>query len=167
VESVTVVRGRLELRVHRVVGAPPGAVVEQTGWATGPGVSPHSALHPLHGWSGADEAPAPQGTAFTPWARVPRLTGEAEGTSVYASLATLTAEPEPVPLAGAVTEVSADAHGVEVRWADDGSTTRVTFAPLAVGHTGGGQLSEPGPESAPVADGLSSCPQAQEGHSPR
>ncbi|MET7599844.1 DUF2264 domain-containing protein [Streptomyces sp. NPDC005481] len=138
VESVTVVRGRLELRVHRVVGAPPGALVEQTGWATGPDGSPHSALHPLHGWSEADEARAPQGTAFTSWARVPRLTGEAEGTAVYASLATLTEEPEPVPLAGAVTGVSADGHGVEVRWADDGSTTRVAFEPLAVGHTGGG-----------------------------
>ncbi|WP_344563054.1 DUF2264 domain-containing protein [Streptomyces axinellae] len=36
VESVTVVRGRWEVRVHRVVGAPEGTRVRLTGWATAP-----------------------------------------------------------------------------------------------------------------------------------
>ncbi|MFJ8666407.1 DUF2264 domain-containing protein [Streptomyces sp. NPDC093600] len=134
VESVTMVRGRHELRVHRVVGAPHGARVTQTGWATGPDESLHSALHPLHGWSGRDEQRAPQGTAFTRWALLPRLTAGTEGTALYAALATLTAEPEPAPLAEAVTEVRARADAVEVRWADDGSRTRIAFEPLTVEH---------------------------------
>lgn len=130
VESVTVARGRHEIRVHRVTGAPPGARVEQTGWATGPEEGLVSALHPLHGWSGEEEVRAPQGTAFTRWALVPRLTGEAEGTEIYASLAALTTSAEPV--ADAVTSVTATPDGIDVQWADDGSTTRVTFSPLAV-----------------------------------
>ncbi|MFG2982150.1 DUF2264 domain-containing protein [Streptomyces sp. NPDC048258] len=140
VDSVTVVRGRHELRAHRVQGAPAGSRVEQTGWATGPDEPVRSALHPLHGWDTQDEARAPAGTAFTPWARVPRLTAEAEGTALYAALATLTAEPGPEPgqPAAAVTEASADAGVdggvIEVRWADDGSRTRIAFGPVAVEH---------------------------------
>jgi hypothetical protein len=133
VQSVTVVRGRLELRVHRVIGAPDGSRVEQTGWATGRGEGVRSALYPLYGWTGQDEVRAPAGTAFVPWARVPRLTAEAAGTRLYAALATLTEASEPA-LAAAVTEVSADADGVAVRWADDGSLTRVTFEPVTVEH---------------------------------
>lgn len=136
VESVTVAKGRHELRVHRVVGAPRGARVTQTGWATGPEEPLLSALHPLHGWSGQDEQRAPQGTAFTRWARMPRLTAEAEGTAVYAALATLCAEPEPAPLADAATVESATEDAVEVRWADDGSVTRIAFEPLRVEHGG-------------------------------
>ncbi|MFE9835482.1 DUF2264 domain-containing protein [Streptomyces sp. NPDC005551] len=151
VESVTVVRGCHELRVHRVVGAPPGAVVEQTGWATGPEEPLRSVLLPLHGWSGRDEVRAPRGTAFTAWARVPRLTAEAAGTAVYACLATLTGEPEPASpgspaspaspasSAGVVGDVVAGADAVEVRWAEDGSMTRVAFEPFGVEHlTDGG-----------------------------
>ncbi|MFJ1747551.1 DUF2264 domain-containing protein [Streptomyces sp. NPDC088116] len=149
VESVTVVRGRYELRVHRVLGAPAGVRVRQTGWATGPEESVRSALHGLHGWSTGDpgntagsgdsgdsgeELRAPQGTAYTRWALVPRLSGEAEGTALFAALATLTAEPGIAPLAEAVSEVSVDGGTVEVTWADDGSRTRIAFAPLAVGH---------------------------------
>lgn len=133
VQSVTVARGRLELRVHRVIGAPYGSLVEQTGWATGRGEAVWSALYPLHGWTGQDEVRAPAGTAFVSWARVPRLTGEAAGTRLYAALATLTEASEPA-LAAAVTEVSADADSVAVRWADDGSLTRVTFEPVTVEH---------------------------------
>jgi len=135
VQSVTVARGRLELRVHRVVGAPHGAGVEQTGWATGRDEAVRSALHPLHSWTGQDEVRAPAGTAFVPWARVPRLTAEAAtGTTLYAALATLTEEPEPEPLAAAVTEVIADADSVAVRWADNGSLTRIAFEPVTVEH---------------------------------
>ncbi|MGW5481600.1 DUF2264 domain-containing protein [Streptomyces sp. NPDC004008] len=133
VESVTVVRGRCELRVHRVVGAPDGARVTQTGWATGPEEPLVSVLHGLHGWDeGPEPVPAPQGTAYTRWARVPRLRGRAGGTSVHLCLAVLTAEPRPAPPADAVAAVVADDDGVEVTWAVDGARSRVEFRPLTV-----------------------------------
>ncbi|MEV7520056.1 DUF2264 domain-containing protein [Streptomyces sp. NPDC091371] len=143
VESVTVARGPYELRVHRVLGAPPGARVHQTGWATGPAEPLRSELHPLYGWAGADEVRAPAGTACTASARLPRLSADAAGTSLYACLARLADDvrtaPVP-PLADAVAEVRAvDADGVEVRWADDGSLTRVRFAPLTVDHVRAGR----------------------------
>lgn len=161
VESVTVVRGGHELRVHRVRGFPAGARLEQTGWATGPGEPLRSELHPLHGWEARDEVRAPAGTAFTPWVRMPRLVAGARGTGLYAALAVLTGEraPEPgesgapadlddptaEPAQGAestgvfeaaevVTRVTADDRSVEVRWARDGSLTRVTFDPVRVEH---------------------------------
>ncbi|MET8950036.1 DUF2264 domain-containing protein [Streptomyces sp. NPDC004393] len=133
VESVTVVRGRYELRVHRVVGAPDGARVTHTGWATGPEEPVVSVLHGLHGWDeGSEPVPAPQGTAYTRWARVPRLRGRAGGTSVHVCLAMLTAEPRPAPPADAVAAVVADGDGVEVTWAGDGARSRVEFRPLTV-----------------------------------
>ncbi len=133
VESVTVVRGRYELRVHRVVGAPDGARVTHTGWATGPDEPVVSALHGLYGWDdGPEPVRAPQGTAYTRWARVPRLGGRAGGTSVHVCLATLTAEPEPAPLVDAVADVVVDGDGVEVTWALDGVRSRVGFRPLDV-----------------------------------
>ncbi|MFI6059791.1 DUF2264 domain-containing protein [Streptomyces sp. NPDC051286] len=134
VESVTVVRGRYELRVHRVLGAPAGARVEQTGWATGPDDSVRSGLHGLHGWETQDEVRAPQGTAYARWAVLPRLGADAEGTVLLVSLASLTAEPEPTALAVAVSGVNVNGDTVEVGWADDGSTTRIGFEPLTVEH---------------------------------
>ncbi len=134
VASVTVARGPYELRVHRVLGAPAGSRVHQTGWATGPAEPLVSALHPLHGWTGGDEVRAPADTAFTSWARMPRLSAEAdgeEGTTLYACLAVLGAAAGTAPLSGAVTEVNAGAGTVEVRWAADRSLTRIAFAPLA------------------------------------
>jgi hypothetical protein len=132
VESVTVARGRFELRVHRVTGAPPGARVEQTGWATGPDEALYSGLHPLHGWLERDEVRAPQGTAYTPWAVMPRLTAPARGTCAYAALAVLSGEPDTALEADAVAAVTVDDGGFDVRWADDGSLTRITFDPVAV-----------------------------------
>ncbi|MER5757904.1 DUF2264 domain-containing protein [Streptomyces sp. NPDC002082] len=142
VESVTFVRGRHELRVHRVYGAPYGARVEQTGWATGPEEPLRSELHPVHGWEARDEARAPAGTAFTRWASVPRLTAEGGGTRLYAALVALTGKTGPEPMTEAVTEavtdvvtaVTADRSSIEVRWAQDGSLTRIAFAPLRVEH---------------------------------
>lgn len=140
VESVTFVRGPHELRVHRVHGAPYGSRVEQTGWATGPEEPLRSELHPVHGWEARDEARAPAGTAFTRWASVPRLTAAAAGTGPYAALVALTgtgtraAEPDPVPITEVLTCVAADQGSIEVRWADDGSLTRIAFAPLRVEH---------------------------------
>ncbi|MCW7945091.1 hypothetical protein AAW14_24525 [Streptomyces hygroscopicus] len=137
VESVTVVRGRFELRVHRVVGAPDGSRVTLTGWATGPDEPLVSQLHGLCGWdAGPEPVRAPQGTAYTRWAQVPRLVGRAGGTSVHVCLATLTGEPDPAPLAAAVAEVVADGDGVEVTWARDGSRLRIGFRPVAVSSLG-------------------------------
>ncbi len=121
VQSATVAVGTHELRVHRVVGAPDGATAEQTGWA-----ARTSTLHPLLGWTDQDDLTT--STAFTPTAHVPRLTGPAHGTAVYAALASLTPTTAR-PTARAV------GTGVEVTWAD-GSRTTVTFDPLAVDHVG-------------------------------
>ncbi|MFB6818081.1 DUF2264 domain-containing protein [Streptomyces sp. NPDC056347] len=137
VESVTVVRGRYELRVHRVLGAPDGARVEQTGWATGRDDNLVSALHGLHGWESPDEVRAPQGTAYTPWAVMPRLSAPADGdggTAVLVALASLTAEADAAPLDPVVSGVVVDSDAVEVRWAQDGATTRIGFAPVTVTH---------------------------------
>ncbi|WP_369176089.1 DUF2264 domain-containing protein [Streptomyces mutabilis] len=136
VESVTVAKGAYELRVHRVTGAPPGARLTHTGWATGPEEPLVSALHGLHGWSPEPETVrAPQGTAFTPWAELPRLTGDAGGGSLHVCLAALTGEPGPGPLGDAVTEVVPGDREVEVVWADGGGRTRVSFEPVRVTHT--------------------------------
>jgi hypothetical protein len=124
VESVTVVSGAYELRVHRVLGAPGGARVELTGWAVGEPLV--SVLYPVQGWTGQDEVRAPQGTAFTPWARIPRLSADAHGTAIYAALAMLTEQPE--PFAATVTGSTEDS--IEVRWADQ--LTRIAFTPLTV-----------------------------------
>ncbi|MEV6739706.1 DUF2264 domain-containing protein [Streptomyces sp. NPDC051104] len=133
VESVTVVHGRYELRVHRVSGAPDGARVTHTGWATGPEEPVVTALHGLHGWDeGPEPVPAPGGTAYARWARVPRLTGRAGGTTVHVCLASLTAEPDPAPLAEAVADVTVDDDGVEVTWAHDGARSRVGFRKFGV-----------------------------------
>ncbi|MFE9680749.1 DUF2264 domain-containing protein [Streptomyces sp. NPDC006285] len=135
VESVTVARGPYELRVHRVVGAPAGARVTHTGWATGPQEPLVSTLVGLHGWDREPETVrAPQGTAYVRWAQLPRLTGTTEGTSLHVCLAALTGGPAPGPLPEAVGHMLADDTGVEVTWADDGSRTRVSFAPLRVTH---------------------------------
>jgi len=134
VESVTVARGRHELRVHRVLGAPDGALVEQTGWAVGRDDTVVSALHGLHGWETRDEVRAPQGTAYTPWAVVPRLSAPAEGTTVLVALASLTAEPGVSPLDTVVSAVEVAGDTVTVRWADDATTTRIRFEPLTVTH---------------------------------
>ncbi|MFI5661276.1 DUF2264 domain-containing protein [Streptomyces sp. NPDC051684] len=128
VESVTVARGAYELRVHRVVGAPHGARVTLTGWAT---EALHSDLVGLHGWDGRDEVRAPQGTAYEPWVRVPRLGSDVAGTAVFAALSVLGAEPPTAPLADAVSDVAILDGELTVRWAD-GTRTTVAFEPLRV-----------------------------------
>ncbi|WP_314172535.1 DUF2264 domain-containing protein [Streptomyces winkii] len=169
VESVTYVRGGLELRVHRVIGAPAGARVRLTGWAAPPGgetdtadprsydrqlplprgefePGPHGpqSLHGLHGWD--EETPAalraPQGTAFTPWALVPALTGPAEGAALFVALAALPSGGGPAavtaeasPLAEAAGLVSADGARTTVRWNADGTLTRIAFTPDGVDVT--------------------------------
>ncbi|GAA2512170.1 DUF2264 domain-containing protein [Streptomyces gobitricini] len=134
VESVTVARGRYELRVHRLVGLQRGARVRLSGWATGPDEPLTSQLLGLHGWEEADaeRLRAPAGTAFTRWAVLPRLTAapsEVGGTVVLVALASLTAAPGAVPLEGTASVERADGELVEVRWADDGALTRIAFTP--------------------------------------
>ncbi|OIJ95535.1 hypothetical protein BIV25_20590 [Streptomyces sp. MUSC 14] len=130
VESVTVARGRHELRVHRVSGAPHGARVTLTGWAT---QALRSELTGVHGWDEADQVRAPEGTAYEPWVRMPRLSAKVQGTAVLVALAALGAEADTgtPPLAAAVAEVTWADGELCVRWAD-GPQTTVTFEPLCV-----------------------------------
>lgn len=130
VESVTVARGRYELRVHRVVGAPHGAGVTLTGWASD---ALSSQLHGLYGWGERDEVRAPQGTAYERWVRVPRLSGEAEGTAVFVALASLSADEPSAPLTDVVPDVRFNEGELRVLWAD-GPQTAVTFEPVRVTH---------------------------------
>ncbi|OEV06707.1 hypothetical protein AN219_33765, partial [Streptomyces nanshensis] len=113
-----------------------------------------------HGWD--DDAPAalraPQGTAFTRWALVPALSGDAEGTALFVALAALpltpagrvpgdetgdetgaetgdetaASEAAPPPLSGSARLLSADAASAVVRWQSDGRVTRLAFAGDAV-----------------------------------
>ncbi|WP_411117850.1 DUF2264 domain-containing protein [Streptomyces sp. 058-1L] len=136
VESVTVARGRYELRVHRVLGAPDGARAELTGWATEPGGPVRSQLYGLHGWEVPEEVRAPQGTAFTRWAVLPRLGVDVAGTVILVALASLTAEPDAGPLEAVVDHVGVrpgpDGDTVEAGWAEDGTRTRIVFGREAV-----------------------------------
>ncbi|MGW5688861.1 DUF2264 domain-containing protein [Nonomuraea sp. NPDC003754] len=107
IESVSVVHGPHEVRVHRVT-APAGTLVRQTGWAlpaagartvtgadepTGAGELT-SALLPLHGFTAATELKAPGGTVFGPDAVVPALDGTVpEPGAVFACVVTLSAAP--------------------------------------------------------------------------
>ncbi|MFJ8825840.1 DUF2264 domain-containing protein [Streptomyces sp. NPDC102467] len=128
VENVTVVRGRHELRIHRVVGAPHGARATLTGWAT---EALRSELVGVHGWDdGGDRVRAPEGTAYEPWVRMPRLSAGVEGTVVLVALASLGGE-SGEPLAEAVSEVTVIGGELTVRWAD-GFETVVGFEPLRV-----------------------------------
>jgi hypothetical protein len=130
VESVTVARGRHELRIHRVIGAPHGARVTLTGWAT---QALRSELTGVHGWDEADQVRAPEGTAYEPWVRMPRLSADVQGTAVLVALAALGADADTgtPPLAAAVAEVTWADGELRVRWAD-GPQTVVTFEPLRV-----------------------------------
>jgi len=121
VESVTVARGRAEVRVHRVLGAPPGARAEETGWAAAPG---ESALRPLAGWTREDDVRAPHGTAFVPWVSLSRLSGEVHGTTVFAAVAVLGAEAGDPSASVAEEEVG-------IGW-PDGFAVRIRFGPLRV-----------------------------------
>ncbi|MFD7922223.1 DUF2264 domain-containing protein [Streptomyces sp. NPDC059740] len=127
VQSVTVARGRWELRVHRVRRGPEDSAVHLTGWAVGPEDGLTSVLHPLTGLVEEQAIRAPQGTAFTRWAVLPHLSGPAAGDRVVAALACLSTEPadpadvvEVLPSQGAV---------LRVRWRADDAVTTVAFAP--------------------------------------
>jgi hypothetical protein len=107
-----------------VVGAPDDALVEQTGWATGPDDDLRSVLRPMAGSVTQDEVRAPADTAFTHWASVPRLVAPASA-SVYAAMLALTATAAPGPKA------QVTANTVEITL-PDGVITRIGFGPLSV-----------------------------------
>ncbi|NUT47872.1 MAG: DUF2264 domain-containing protein [Saccharothrix sp.] len=85
IESVTAVWDDQELRIHRVIGAPPGTRAELTGWAT----DVPSPLMAVRGWTGVGWQAAPQGTAFTGSVSVPTLTADIEGTVTLVAVAVL------------------------------------------------------------------------------
>ncbi|MET8472610.1 DUF2264 domain-containing protein [Streptomyces sp. NPDC006422] len=130
VESVTVARGAYELRVHRVVGAPHGARVTLTGWATD---ALRSELVGLRGWEERDAVRAPEGTAYEPWVRVPRLSAGVEGTAVFAALASLGTDEGGGGVDDAVSDVAFAHDELTVSWAD-GARTVVSFEPVDVRH---------------------------------
>ncbi|MEV7389205.1 DUF2264 domain-containing protein [Streptomyces sp. NPDC091215] len=128
VESVTVARGRHELRIHRVLGAPYGTRLTLTGWAS---QAHRSELAGLLGWAEADEVSAPEGTAYESPVRMPRLSAEVQGTAVFVALAALGGDTDTSPLTGVVTEVTCAGRELRVCWAD-GLQTTVVFEPLRV-----------------------------------
>ncbi|MGW3643279.1 DUF2264 domain-containing protein, partial [Streptomyces sp. NPDC005143] len=73
VTSVTLARGAVEVRIHRVVGAPPGSSVRQSGWATNSHMV--SELRPLHGFDRKVTSVAGGSTAYTERCRMPVVTG--------------------------------------------------------------------------------------------
>lgn len=106
VESLSVLRGAVEIRIHRVT---PGSRVRQTGWAlhrasavtTPLGITltspdaPASHLTALHGYASADAVEAPNGTAFGAPALVPVLDGVTE--DGWAVAAAVLGDAEPLP----------------------------------------------------------------------
>lgn len=150
VDSITVVRGRLEVRIHRLVNVPDNAVVRQTGWAIALDRPPAHEGHPTvdgaepatpaevllgnaevtgqlaaaHGFTGQRMVRAPQGTAFGAWAMVPELHGTLSAgpdPGLFVALASLTGDTEPAPLARLV-QVSVRGPVVRLRWPDGEST---------------------------------------------
>ncbi|MFD9700740.1 DUF2264 domain-containing protein [Lentzea sp. NPDC059081] len=101
VESVTAVWDDQELRIHRVIGAPPGTRAELTGWAT----DLPSELRGISGWTASESRTAPQGTAFTTKASVLTLTADVEGTVTLAAVAVLGGTVAEVDWAARVDEV--------------------------------------------------------------
>jgi hypothetical protein len=98
VTSVVLARGAVEVRIHLVAGTEPGTRVRVTGWAAPDGA--RAEILPALGL-GAD---------------LMGVTGDSADGSLFAALARLTAEADPVPLAGTATVRAAGAGEVTVRW---------------------------------------------------
>lgn len=113
--SVTLARGAVEVRIHRVVGAPPGSAVRQSGWATN---SPMvSELRPLHGFDREVTSVAAGSTAYTDRCHMPVVTGTVdagETDGLFVCLARLAGEATAEPLDADVrTEGGA---GIRIAW---------------------------------------------------
>ncbi|MEV8088341.1 DUF2264 domain-containing protein [Streptomyces nigra] len=98
VTSVVLAEGAAEVRIHEVTGAPPGTEVRVTGWAASGGL--RSELVPVLGLSEEGE---PTGVTSA-------------GSTLFAVLARLTAETDPVPLADLVSVRPSGDGEVDVRW---------------------------------------------------
>jgi hypothetical protein len=145
IESLTAVHGRVEVRAFRLKNVPPQSPVRLSGWAVA-GAEPASFTTEVDGAAvtiraegavgpltsqllgvtalpEAGHAIAPYGTAFGPWTVVPELRGLAAG-GVYIALASLTADPDPEPLAELAAAAVADGV-LTIDWLDDG--TRLTI----------------------------------------
>ncbi|TCC37426.1 DUF2264 domain-containing protein [Kribbella capetownensis] len=132
IESLTVVRGALEVRINRLVRIPPDLPVRFSGWAVAaphPGVVDvrveratgvvatgelRSAVAGLHGWETAGTSSASYGTAYGEWAVVPELLGTTSpDRTVYVAMASLSGVPVEDSVAGTV-----DRGVVTVEWDD-------------------------------------------------
>ncbi|WP_326694198.1 DUF2264 domain-containing protein [Streptomyces sp. NBC_01766] len=153
--SATLAHGRAELRAHLVLGAEPGTPVRQTGWATTPATpvpaapatptpaaptappaSPGTAatgaltaqLHPVHGYTGTPRQLAAGSTLFGPRSDVLALDGRTTApASLFVSLASLTAEPDPAPVDTLADIRVNDPRTIHVTWQD--GTTAVLHLP--------------------------------------
>lgn len=132
IESLTAVRGALEIRINRLVRIPPKLPVRLSGWAA-------AAQHPqdiaaevdgttavvvtgdlrstvtgLYGWDAAGTSSASYGTAYGDWAVVPELLGTTSSNStVYVAMASLSG----VPVENAA-GATVDGGVVTVEWDD-------------------------------------------------
>ncbi|WP_171111117.1 MULTISPECIES: DUF2264 domain-containing protein [Streptomyces] len=112
VTSVVLAHGAAEVRAHLVTGAAPGTPVRVTGWAAGEGV--RSELLPVLGLTDS----------------LTGVTGD-DGATLFAALARLTGEPDPVPLGETVTVRSGGRGELRVRWSA-GSEVRVRLDAFGV-----------------------------------
>jgi hypothetical protein len=133
IESLTAVRGALEVRIHRLVWIPPSLPIRISGWAVA-GSHPgdfevavdgltvdveagglRSGLVGLHGWASAGTSNASYGTAYGEWAVVPELLGTTSPTdTVYVAGAVLSG----VPVENAV-GATVDGAVVTIDWGDE------------------------------------------------
>ncbi|MFE9411788.1 DUF2264 domain-containing protein [Streptomyces sp. NPDC006704] len=126
--SATLAHGRAEVRAHLVVGAMPGTPVRQTGWAVTPGRT--AQLHPVHGYAGEACQLAGGSTLFGAGSDVGALHGTTgAGPSLFVALASLTAEPDPLPV-HALADVEITGLTVRVTWRD-ATVRRLVFDPAA------------------------------------
>lgn len=141
IESLTAVHGRVEVRAFRLRNVPPHLPLRLSGWAVAgdmpedftthaeaAAVTTHvetadghltSQLLGLHGLDEARYASAPHGTAFGRWSIVPEVRGVASD-GVQVALASLTADPDPVPLVE-LASVEVDGSTIAIDWLEDGT----------------------------------------------
>ncbi|RCH68129.1 DUF2264 domain-containing protein [Streptomyces sp. SDr-06] len=122
--SVTLVHGRAELRAHLVIGAAPGTLVRQTGWAATPGRT--AQLHPVHGYPARARQLPGGSTLFGAAPAIQALHGATgTGPSLFVALASLTALPDPDPV-HTLADVEVTGHTVRVTW-QDGTARRLVL----------------------------------------
>ncbi|WP_338895427.1 DUF2264 domain-containing protein [Streptomyces sp. TG1A-60] len=124
VTSLVLARGAVEVRAHLVVGAAPGTPVRVTGWAARGGV--RTELRPAVGLTDEHEGMT------------------SDGATLFAVLARLTAEPDPVPLQETVSVRVEGPGELLVQWTGgaevrarltDGAVTSPDLVPVGVRST--------------------------------